>query len=74
MYSCVVCSKNFTNKTSLTYHKSICDLLTLSTREKKIKGEELDAMPSHEDLVRITQKLAGKYIELQKSLKKEQTK
>ena len=51
-------------------HKSICDILSLSTREKRIKSEELEAMPCHEDLVRITQKLAVKYVELQKSIDK----
>ena len=70
MYSCSSCSKNFTNKGSLNNHKLLCDLLTLSTREKKIKSEELDAMPCHEDLVRITQRLAIKYVELEKSLEK----
>ncbi len=69
MYSCAVCSKTFTNKSSLTNHKLLCELLSLSTREKKVKGEELDSMPCHEDLVRITQKLAIKYVELEKSLK-----
>ena len=70
MYSCVSCSKTFTNKGSLNNHKSLCELLTLTTREKKIKSEELDAMPCHEDLVRITQRLASKYVELEKSLEK----
>ena len=69
MYSCAVCSKTFTNKSSLTNHKLLCELLSLSTREKKVKVEELDSMPCHEDLVRITQKLAIKYVELEKSLK-----
>ena len=40
----------------------------MSAREKQVRGEELGAMPGHEDLVRITQTLAMKYAELQKSM------
>ena len=51
-------------------HKSLCDVLSLSTREKKIKSEELEGMPSYEELVRITQKLAIKYVEFEKAIDK----
>ena len=70
MYCCASCSKEFTNKTSLTNHKSLCDILSLSTREKTVKSEELESMPCHEELVRITQALALKYTTLQKSIEK----
>ena len=70
MLSCSICSKSFSNKSSLLNHKSLCDVLSLSTREKKIKSEELEGMPSYEELVRITQKLAIKYVEFEKAIDK----
>ncbi len=70
MLSCSLCSKSFSNKSSLLNHKALCDVLSLSTREKKIKAEELEGMPTYEELVRITQKLATKYVDFQKAIEK----
>lgn len=70
MFSCGSCSQSFTNKGSLKNHKILCDILSLSQREQKVRGEELDAMPCHEELVRITQKLALKYVDLERAIQK----
>jgi hypothetical protein len=42
----------------------------MTQREKQVKTEELEGMPTYEELVRITQKLATRYTVLEKTIEK----
>lgn len=59
-YSCVVCKKQYTRKSSFENHKILCEHKMKSKRERQIELEEMGDMPNHVQLVQIIQGLSSK--------------
>lgn len=66
--SCIYCSKQYTNKTSLEKHMLLCCILYKSKRQLKIEEEETEDLPSHNKLCFIVQELTLKIKKLEEKL------
>jgi hypothetical protein len=64
-YSCPVCKKQYTRKSSLEKHNVLCDLRTKSKTEKLVEEEETDDKPTYDQLVKIVQELSIKYLKME---------
>jgi hypothetical protein len=72
-YSCVICKKDYSRKSSFEKHKILCDFKTQTKWEKKVAQEEQDDVPNHIQLVKIVQELTiklGKMEEKMEELQK----
>lgn len=67
-YSCVVCNKHYTKKSSLDKHKILCDFKLKTQRELQIEEEELNDTPTHLQLVKIVQELTLKMIKMEEKM------
>jgi pterin-4a-carbinolamine dehydratase len=67
-YCCDLCKKSYTRKSSLDKHKLLCDYKSKSKLEHKIEEEELGDTPTYEQLVKIVQELAFKYVKLEEKM------
>jgi len=67
-YTCVICEKHYSRKSSYDKHKILCDFLIKSKEEKKILNEEADDLPTYMQLVSIVQELSLKYTRLETQL------
>ena len=67
-YCCVICNKQYTNKSSLDKHKILCDFKMKTKREHQIEEEELGDLPNHLQLVRIVQELSLKIIKMEEKM------
>jgi hypothetical protein len=71
-YCCNLCKKSYTRKSSLDKHKLLCDYKTKSKLEHKVEDEELGDTPTYEQLVKIVQELAFKYVKLEEKIEQMQ--
>jgi len=67
-YSCHLCGKTHTRKTSHDRHRLLCELVHSSKREKKCIEEESTNIPSHFELYKIVQELAYKNAALEEKM------
>jgi pterin-4a-carbinolamine dehydratase len=67
-YCCDLCKKSYTRKSSLDKHKLLCDYKSKSKLEHKVSEEELGDTPTYEQLVKIVQELAFKYVKLEEKM------
>lgn len=67
-YCCDLCKKSYTRKSSLDKHKLLCDFKAKSKLEHKVEEEELGDTPTYEQLVKIVQELAFKYVKLEEKM------
>jgi pterin-4a-carbinolamine dehydratase len=67
-YCCDLCKKSYTRKSSLDKHKLLCDYKSKSKLEHKVEEEELGDTPTYEQLVKIVQELAFKYVKLEEKM------
>lgn len=66
--SCIYCSKQYTNKTSLEKHMLLCCIVYKSKRQLKIEEEETESLPSHNKLCFIVQELFLKVKKLEEKI------
>ena len=71
-YCCDLCKKSYTRKSSLDKHKLLCDYKSKSKTEHKVDEEELGDTPTYEQLVKIVQELAFKYVKLEEKMEQMQ--
>jgi len=71
-YCCDLCKKSYTRKSSLDKHKLLCDFKSKSKIEHKVDEEELGDTPTYEQLVKIVQELAFKYVKLEDKMEQMQ--
>ena len=71
-YCCDLCKKSYTRKSSLDKHKLLCDYKSKSKLEHKVEEEELGDTPTYEQLVKIVQELAFKYVKLEEKMEQMQ--
>jgi len=71
-YSCLVCNKCYTRKSSLEKHKILCDFKIKSQRERNIETEELGDLPSQYELIKIVQQLSLKMEAMEKKMEEMQ--
>lgn len=71
-YCCELCKKSYTRKTSLDKHKLLCDYKSKSKIEHKVDEEELGDTPTYEQLVKIVQELAFKYVKMEEKMEQMQ--
>lgn len=71
-YCCDLCKKSYTRKSSLDKHKLLCDYKSKSKLENKVEEEELGDTPTYEQLVKIVQELAFKYVKLEDKMEQMQ--
>ena len=71
-YCCNLCKKSYTRKSSLDKHKLLCDYKTKSKLEHKVEEEELGDTPTYEQLVKIVQELAFKYVKFEEKMEQMQ--
>jgi hypothetical protein len=69
-YSCSICDKKYTRKSSLDKHNILCEFLLKSKREKIIDNEEAPDIPTYTELVNIVQELSLNYNYLKEKMKK----
>lgn len=67
-YSCVLCHKQYTKKSSLDKHAILCEFKLKTKAEHKIEEEEIGDTPNHEQLVKIVYELAFKYAQMEEKL------
>ena len=71
-YCCDLCKKSYTRKASLDKHKLLCDFKSKSKLEHKVEEEELGDTPTYEQLVKIVQELAFKYVKMEEKMEQMQ--
>lgn len=71
-YCCNLCKKSYTRKSSLDKHKLLCDYKSKSKLEHKVEEEELGDTPTYEQLVKIVQELAFKYVKMEEKIEQMQ--
>lgn len=67
-YSCDLCHKQYTKKSSLDKHTILCEFKLKTKAEHKIEEEEIGDTPTHEQLVKIVYELAFKYAQMEEKL------
>jgi hypothetical protein len=67
-FSCIICKKIYTRKSSLDKHKILCDFKMKTKREKQIEKEEQEDIPNHLELVKIVQELTMKMIQMEEKM------
>ena len=68
MYSCPLCKKEYTRKSSLDKHKLLCEYKSKSKLEQQVAVEEADDKPTYDQLVQIVQQLSIKYVKLEEKV------
>ncbi len=67
-YTCELCHKQYTKKSSLDKHVILCDFKMKTKSEHKIEEEEIGDTPSYDQLVKIVHELAFKYVQLEEKM------
>ena len=67
-YSCIVCKKEYSRKSSFEKHKILCDFKTKTKWEKAVEEEEADDIPTHLQLVKIVQELNLKIAKMEEQM------
>jgi hypothetical protein len=67
-YTCSLCHKQYTKKSSLDKHTILCEFKLKTKAEHKIEEEEIGDTPNHEQLVKIVYELAFKYAQMEEKL------
>ena len=71
-YTCLICKKVYTRKSSLEKHKILCDFKMKTKREKQIEKEEQEDIPNHLELVKIVQELTIKMMKMEERMEEMQ--
>jgi hypothetical protein len=71
-YCCDLCKKSYTRKSSLDKHKLLCNYKSKSKLDHKVEEEELGDTPTYEQMVKIVQELAFKYVKLEEKMEQMQ--
>ena len=64
-YSCQLCKKEYTRKSSLDKHKVLCEFKTKSKLDLQVEVEEVTDKPTYDQLVKIVQELSIKYTKME---------
>jgi hypothetical protein len=67
-YSCPLCKKEYTRKSSLDKHKLLCEYKSKSKLEQQVAVEEAADKPTYDQLVQIVQQLSIKYVKLEEKV------
>jgi len=59
--NCLLCGKKYIQKSSLKKHNILCEFQQRTKREKQIDKEEIQDIPTYQELVQIVQELSLKY-------------
>lgn len=72
--TCKFCGKTYSRKDSYNKHKVLCEFSSFTKNEKKITLEELDDIPSYEQLIKIVQQLTIEHMDMKEQIKRLQNK
>lgn len=67
-YSCALCKKGYTRKSSLDKHVVLCEFKSKSKLELQVAVEEAPDKPTYDQLVQIVQELSIKYVRMEKNM------
>ena len=67
-YSCQLCKKEYTRKSSLDKHKVLCEFKTKSKLDIQVDVEEATDKPTYDELVKIVQELSIKYVKMEEKV------
>lgn len=67
-FTCIVCNKHYTRKSSLDKHKILCDFKIKTKREQNVEIEELTDIPNQMQLVKIVQELTLNMIKMEEKM------
>jgi hypothetical protein len=67
-YSCVLCKKGYTRKSSLDKHTILCEFRSKSKLELQVAVEEASDKPTYDQLVKIVQELSIKYVKMEEKM------
>jgi hypothetical protein len=67
--TCKSCGKVYTKKDSYDKHIILCQFLSLSQKEKEVVIQEMEDIPSYEDLVQIVQRLTIEHYQMKEQIK-----
>jgi hypothetical protein len=68
MYSCALCKKGYTRKSSLDKHTVLCEFKSKSKLELQVAVEEAPDKPTYDQLVKIVQELSIKYVRMEEKM------
>ena len=68
-YACPLCNKQYTKKSSLEKHNILCDFRYKTAREKQVELEEMEDIPTYNDLVKIVQQMAIQMAKMEEDMK-----
>ena len=68
MYSCALCKKGYTRKSSLDKHAVLCEFKSKSKLELQVAVEEAPDKPTYDQLVKIVQELSIKYVKMEEKM------
>lgn len=68
MYSCALCKKGYTRKSSLDKHMVLCEFKSKSKLELQVAVEEAPDKPTYDQLVKIVQELSIKYVRMEEKM------
>jgi hypothetical protein len=67
-YTCVLCKKGYTRKSSLDKHIVLCEFKSKSKLELQVAVEESSDKPTYDQLVKIVQELSIKYVKMEEKM------
>ena len=68
LYSCALCKKDYTRKSSLDKHIVLCEFKSKSKLELQVAVEEAPDKPTYDQLVQIVQELSIKYVKMEEKM------
>lgn len=67
-YTCPLCKKGYTRKSSLEKHVILCEFRSKSKLELQVAVEEASDKPTYDQLVKIVQELSIKYVKMEEKM------
>jgi len=67
-YSCALCKKDYTRKSSLDKHRVLCEFKLKSKLDLQVAVEEAPDKPTYDQLVQIVQELSIKYVKMEEKV------
>ena len=68
LYSCALCKKDYTRKSSLDKHIVLCEFKSKSKLDLQVAVEEAPDKPTYDQLVQIVQELSIKYVKMEEKM------
>ena len=68
LYSCALCKKDYTRKSSLDKHIVLCEFKSKSKLDLQVAVEEAPDKPTYDQLVQIVQELSIKYVRMEEKM------